>query len=313
MKSSSIQNEIHEKALQLAKEYRRSEADLIDILEQVDAKKVFIEMGCSSLFQYTITKLGLSESVAYNLIAVMRKAKEVPNLKTEIRSGKITLSNARKIAPVLNSENQSEWLMKASSLSQRQLEKEIVKVRPQNATPERASYVTESRIKLELGLFEKDLLKLRRAQDLLSQKTSRSATLEETLLDLLAVYLKQKDPIEKAKRVLVKKGFVSALPVSRQVQNEINLTLSESQTNSLPSPKLAVKKLRAPIPAHLLHQVNFRDQRQCTHVTQEGKRCTQKRWLEIHHPKPVSEGGKNTLENLTTLCSIHHRAHHHRH
>ncbi|MBI2605974.1 MAG: HNH endonuclease [Deltaproteobacteria bacterium] len=39
-------------------------------------------------------------------------------------------------------------------------------------------------------------------------------------------------------------------------------------------------------------------------------RCEQKRWLQVHHIKPVSLGGGNTLENLTTLCSGHHRMRH---
>jgi hypothetical protein len=64
---------------------------------------------------------------------------------------------------------------------------------------------------------------------------------------------------------------------------------------------------REPIPVRLKHQVNFRDQRRCVHVNAAGVRCNQTRWLEIHHVKPVGKGGENTLENLTTLCSVHHK------
>jgi 5-methylcytosine-specific restriction endonuclease McrA len=70
---------------------------------------------------------------------------------------------------------------------------------------------------------------------------------------------------------------------------------------------LRVEPQRQPIAAALLHQVNLRDQQRCTHHFPDGGRCNQSRWLEIHHRTPVSEGGENTFENLTTLCSAHHR------
>ncbi|MBY0470754.1 HNH endonuclease, partial [bacterium] len=52
------------------------------------------------------------------------------------------------------------------------------------------------------------------------------------------------------------------------------------------------------------------DQAQCTHQ-QEGKRCTERRWLDIHHKKPLSQGGETTLDNLTLLCKGHHQLLHH--
>lgn len=207
----SLADQIHQKALDASGRYKKAEAELIGILQDVERHRVFLEKGCSSPFQYVVRELGLSESVAYNLIAVSRKAREVPELKTELQKGTITLSNARKIAPVLKRENAAEWLKKASELSHRLLEREVVKVRPKEATPERASYITPTRVRLELGLSERDMFRLRRAQDLLSQARGRAAGLEETITTAIEEYLNRHDPLEKARRALVKKG----LPVSR--------------------------------------------------------------------------------------------------
>ncbi|MBI2606131.1 MAG: hypothetical protein HYW49_08635, partial [Deltaproteobacteria bacterium] len=178
----SLSDRIHQTACEAAGRLRKAEAELIEILQQVEQYRVFLARGYASLFLYVVRELGLSESIAYNLISVARKAREVPELKTGIQNGTLTLSNARKIVPVLNRENKAEWLGKASALSQRQLEKEVVKIRPQLATPERATYVTPSRVRLELGLSEKDMLKLRRAQDLFCQSRKRPVTLEEVLV-----------------------------------------------------------------------------------------------------------------------------------
>lgn len=97
--------QIHQRAVEVSSRYLRTEVELIDVLEQVDSHRVFIRMGYSSLFQYAVKELGLSESVTCNLSAVMRKAKEVPELKAKMAAGQISLSNARRIAPVLTPDN----------------------------------------------------------------------------------------------------------------------------------------------------------------------------------------------------------------
>lgn len=160
-------------------------------------------------------------------------------------------------------------------------------------------YVTESRVKIELGLSEEEMLKLRRVQDLVSQSQSKHASLEDALMAMADFYLKGKDPVEKAKRIKVKKGLVnSATP---EVRKAVAETLKPEVADESVS-----RQTREPIPAAILHQVNLRDQRRCCFVNEQGEKCAQSRWTEIHHRLPVSQGGKNTLENLITLCSIHH-------
>ena len=43
-----------------------------------------------------------------------------------------------------------------------------------------------------------------------------------------------------------------------------------------------------------------------------GERCENRRWIDVHHVRPRSLGGANTLENLVMLCSAHHRMVHER-
>lgn len=285
---SSLFESIHSRALEASARYKQLEADLIEILQQIEAHRVYLRRGHSSLFAYVTGELGISENAAYTLITVARKAREVPALKDRIRSGSLTISNARRVATVVTPQNQNEWIEKASQLSARQLEKEIAKVKPEKTVPERASYISGDRVKLELGLSEKEMLKLRRIQDILSQSRKRTVSLEEVITALSNEFLRRNDPVEKARRNQVKNGS----PKAPQL-----VTLRVSGT-------------RPSIPRQLLHQINFRDQRRCAYTLPNGARCNQTRWIEIHHKKPLSEGGGNTLENLVTLCSAHHKLHH---
>ena len=305
-----IHIQIHERALEISTRYQRAESELIDALEQVESHHVYLHMGRSSLFQYGVHDLKLSENVVYNLITIMRKSREIPELKSEIQQGNINLSNARRIVPILTLENKKEWIEKASKLSQCALEKEIVKIKPLIATPERAKYINQSRIKLELGLEETAMLKLRRVQDLLSQSLSKSASLEDTLIAMTEFYLQHKDPVMKAKRVIAKKGFVhSKKPTNELVSIPVQNHLIATKTQNLTHHSMINRPInsRTTVPAAILHQVNLRDQRKCTYLNSEGGPCSQTRYTEIHHIKPVAQGGENTLQNLTTLCSTHHQ------
>lgn len=67
------------------------------------------------------------------------------------------------------------------------------------------------------------------------------------------------------------------------------------------------KRVTGRVAAHTQHELTLRDQAQCTHVDSKGKRCTHRRWLEIHHIKQRAHGGSDELTNLRTLCSGHHR------
>jgi 5-methylcytosine-specific restriction endonuclease McrA len=81
----------------------------------------------------------------------------------------------------------------------------------------------------------------------------------------------------------------------------------------LPAPQYSSRNgKRVAIPATVKHEVALRDGGQCTFQDAQGKRCTNRKWTEIHHRVPVSRGGLNAAANLATLCSAHHRMVHYR-
>ncbi|MGE3757088.1 MAG: hypothetical protein AB7H97_04990, partial [Pseudobdellovibrionaceae bacterium] len=65
--------QIHDRAIEVAKSYKRSEIELIEILEQVDRYRVYYQHKCNSLFSYATEVLKLSNEVANIYIGVSRK------------------------------------------------------------------------------------------------------------------------------------------------------------------------------------------------------------------------------------------------
>src|SRR5277367_2637628 len=281
---------IHQSALLAAHEFKQAEMKLLDALLDVEKSSVHLRLGFSSLFNYAVQSLRLSEAVAYNAIAVARKIREIPELKSEI--AEIGISKTRKIVSVLTKENQKEWTLKAKTLSSRALEKAVARENPKASTPELAKYVSEKRLDLRLGIDEELMLKLRRAQDLASQSLGKPASLEETLKEAIAVYLKHKDPLEKARRVIAKKGSLEkGIVVEKQSEtlNKLFTGTVRSETharNDTPGPTQ-----RLPIPKAAQHEVRLRDQNQCQAQRPSGGICGERRWIDLHHLRPVSEGG----------------------
>ncbi|MEW6055129.1 MAG: HNH endonuclease signature motif containing protein [Bdellovibrionota bacterium] len=332
---NEFQSKLHEQALVVARTHREAEADLLDVLQKVEQHKVFIAVGCSSMFQYCVQILRLSENTAFNAITVARKSKEVPSLKQEVKAGRITLSSARRVTSVLTPKNQQKWLGLASRLPQRALEREIAKENPRTATREMATYVSEHRLELKLGVSEKLIADLRRVQDLLSQKRQKPVSLEQALEAMTALYLESNDPVKKADRILGRVGrqsdSVGKTPqvatenhkVPAQYEDQISTTQfgarresRQVRTGAPMSFMTAPQRLaeaqpvrpnrRAAILAGVRHKVFRKTKGQCTYRDSKGNRCNEQRWLHFHHIKPVSEGGENVQENLTLLCRNHH-------
>jgi hypothetical protein len=238
-------------------------------LREVDRIRLFKKFDCSSLFVYAVKHLDLDESVAYAAITVARKSVEIPELLASIRERKLSISKANRIASCLIRENASELVAFAETHSASEINREV---RDQETA------------KIEISLLT--LEKLKRVKAL----TGKS--LDESLSQALDEYLEKHDPVKKAERALKRE--------------ESKPERAPKTKKSLCTYRVIRPNRRKPLTASEKHQVFARDQGRCTHRDADGKRCTNERYLQIHHIQPVRQGGSNEPGNLTTLCSYHH-------
>ncbi len=268
-------------ALGLVKTFKDSESGLLDVLVRVRQNNGFFELGYPHLFAYCVHGLGLSEAQASYFSKVARKSEDVPELKSAIEQGVLTLSQARRVVPVITQETASDWIAKAAALPQKELEREVRKVNPLAVTKDRVRVVTAGRSELKVGMSLALERKLARVREILGPNVS----LEQTLERLVDDFLKRTDPVKKAERAEVRKAKRPTL----------------GRSVARPSPG---------IPAHVLHAVNRRDRGQCQATMPNGEPCLEKNWVHLHHIVPRARGGANTADNLITLCSAHHRLTH---
>jgi hypothetical protein len=319
---------LHKQALEIATSYRRAESELISILQKIDECRGFREMGYKSLFDYSTQALKLSESVTFNLIAIARKSKEVPKLQEMIQDQTVSISNARMITPVLNLENQEKWLSAAASLSKRQLEKEIAKAHPEAQVREQSRYVSENRLEMRLGVSEELHDEFKRVQDLVSSQMGKAVNMEEALKVALKYYIEKNDPLVKASRVAAKNKARNQaqgdgagegdVRVQSQTQSQARKSVEHRSTENAITPVPGQVQISRPnlknkrfIPSKLEQAILLRDHGRCSYQMPNGKRCSERRWLDIHHIVPLSLGGQTTLDNLKLVCRGHHQVLHH--
>ncbi len=209
------------------------------------------------------------------------KSEEIPEIRTAVVQGELTLSQARRIVPVLTKENHRQWIEKAKSLSQRELEREVTTVNPKAHIVEKIKPVAKTLSELKVGVDEATEKNLEFLKDILSQKTGKPATLGQVIAWTAAVTREKYDPMRKAQRA-ISSGKI--LPALTQVSTGARRTIA----------------------AAVRHSVILRDGIQCAFVDGDGRRCEQKRWLDTHHITPVVDSGRNTIDNLRTLCRAHH-------
>ncbi len=157
-----------------------------------------------------------------------------------------------------------------------------MKDKPEVVPQERVTVRGEDCLELKVGLTKEVYDQVKRVQDLLSQKKRRSVKIEEAISEMAALDRNKHDPNERANRLLCPD---KVKPVK-------------------------ITEGRVALPAWVKHTVHQKYQSQCATLLPNGQRCPERRFLEIHHRTPLSQGGSNHPDNLIMLCSGHHKANH---
>jgi 5-methylcytosine-specific restriction endonuclease McrA len=124
-----------ETAHSLAAHERAATADLIAALAEVDARRLYLGLGYSSMFAFCTARLRLSESAAYARIEAARVAVRLPLVFELLRDGSINLTTVSLLAPHLTEENHEAVLRAAIHRSKRDVEIQRAALRPAPPVP----------------------------------------------------------------------------------------------------------------------------------------------------------------------------------
>src|SRR3954464_6686638 len=147
-------------------------------LAEIEERRLHLEMACSSMFAFCVTRLGFSEDATYNRLGVAHAGRQLPAILDALRSGDMHLSGLRVLVPHLTAENHREVLARAGGKSKREIEELVAALAPKPAVPD---------------AMRKLPRRLHQAQDLLRHRlpSGALASIVESALDLLIEKVKK--------------------------------------------------------------------------------------------------------------------------
>lgn len=310
----------------LAREARRSTAELVAHLAEFDARRLHLAAGYS-LFRYCHEVLRLSEHATYHRIEAARAAARFPAILGKIADGSLTLSTVRLLAPHLTEENHVGLLDEASLRSKREVEELVARLHP------RADVATIIRkLPARAVVTGPPALGAAAAHALQAAPTSEPTGTQMAAPPppVTLVTLRSQQPVvvlapgryeirftvstatrEKLRtaqdllRHAIPDGDTAEV-FDRALTELIDALLKRKRGGDRPSPG---QRGAAPgsrhVPAAVRRAVWLRDGARCAFVATSGKRCPARAALEFHHRKPYAVGGPSTVDNIALRCRAH--------
>ncbi len=295
---------------------RRATAQLVALLSEVDARRLYLGQGCSSLVTYCTQVLHLSEHAAYGRIEAARAGRRFPLVLERLVSGELTLTAVGLLRPHLTTENHGELLDAARYKPRREIEELVARLAPRPPVP---SSVRKLPVRA------------------VSPPTTTSALLLSAAPSPRAES-PAVQPLARATRAVVQPLAPERYKLQLTITADTRKKLRELQDllrHQIPDGDLAVifdcavtallaevqrRKLAATrcdrpdrrrllpgsrhVPASVKREVWARDGGRCAFVGEQG-RCTETGFLEFHHQEPFARGGPTTAGNLELRCRSH--------
>ena len=81
----------------LVQKERQINIQVIQHLQEIEKRKLYLDRGFSSLFEYVVKELGYSHSAAYRRIKSMRLCRDIPQAASKIKTGSLNLTTASQL------------------------------------------------------------------------------------------------------------------------------------------------------------------------------------------------------------------------
>jgi 5-methylcytosine-specific restriction endonuclease McrA len=284
---------------------RRSTARALRVLEEVDRRRLYAELGYPSLYQFCVEVLHHSEHEAYLRMYAARTGRRFPAIFEMLERGALHLTAVDKLGPHLTDENHRALLDAATHKTKRQIEELLALRFPQPA-------VTESIRRLPVRTAAPTpLQKQPELAPAAAPPPARRETIAPLAPDRYAVRFtataRCRELLDRAKELM-----------SHRTPNADAAALIEAGLEALVE-KLEKQKLKTTvrprkaktsesgrhIPAAVARAVHARDGGRCTFLGPDGQRCDCRAFLELDHIIPIAKGGKSTVDNLRLRCRAH--------
>ena len=305
-------------------------SDVLAHLAELDERGLCLELGYSSLFMYCCEVLGFSKSSAGRRIAAARVCRRYPEAFARVANGELKLSVLVELNKYLSSENAAELFAACSGKNYEQVELLLAARFPK---PDVRDLVRRLRARArttpDIGCGSASS----------ASSTATAAGAEPSTSPLVPAPANQPHRAGAVKPLSAERFSVNftADAEFRELLEEVRALVSHSQPKGdlmnvmkrgLQALKSELLKKRfgvgrkprrarmnadgtasatrtRHVAADVSRAVWERDGGRCTCCSADGRRCTERHFLQLDHVHPYAVGGKATLGNLRLRCRAH--------
>lgn len=327
---------------ELLRRERVALADFVVALAEFDRRRLWIDLGYASLFDFLHRELGLSKASAFYRKRAAELIQRFPDVAEPLRDGRLCLTSVVEVSKVLTDENHDEVLPRFFLLSKREAKVVSAAIRPDEAPPLR-EVVTVVRAQLGAPTLSPALPTRTESTRELGVAPLRT----EAPVSLSVVRPDEPARANSASRPqMTPPGTPSSTiaPLTAEL-NRLHLTVSRTFLGKLEAARAALshshpdasaqelleagldlllaqhakrkaqvaRPRREPppsgpghVPAHVKREVWKRDGGRCQWELESGGMiCGSTLRVEIDHRTARARGGPPTVENLRCLCRFH--------
>jgi hypothetical protein len=279
---------------------------LIWHLQEVQDRKLFIQMGYTSMFECLVKHFKYSEPVAYSRISALRIISEVPAVADALNSGEVNLTTLtmaqsfirkqeKESGEKISIEMKTQYIESIKNKSTAEVKQILATLNPIAELPlDRVQYLDMDHVQLQVTADRNLLEKIEHLKSLISHENLNPSFNEIFNLALDAA-------IEKVEK---RKGLRAPVLKAKVLfrNNSDDSKVRKPRGNLTQS--FAIKNSRY-IPRNVKRFVVARSQNRCEHIHSDGRRCSSKFQTQFDHIKAHSKGGNTALENMQLLCRVH--------
>ncbi len=286
---------------------RRTTVELLNLINVAMQRRLYLERGFSSMFDWLVRGFGYSESAAYRRISAARLLKMVPDAGARLESGQVSLSSLahaqsvmraqeKKFGTKVSAEIQAQVVEQIGGKSRVETDRTLISMFPDVApvaSAERAVAVDESTTRLSVNLPLEVMKDLDRVKELLSHALP-DGDYARAIARIAREFLERNDPLRKP--ISEAKKWKSTSPTKNMK--------SASAAKNLKSTSAAKKTCVTSVRRQTIQKAGGR----CTYKdAKTGRVCGTRYQAQVDHIVPRALGGGNEPENLRCLCGKHNR------
>ncbi len=320
--STMSDDELIGTTMKVAGDQRRVTVDLLALLAELDARRLYLGQGCSSLFAYCTQVLHFSEHEAYHRIETGRAARHFPVILGLVADGSITTTTVALLRPHLTPENHQALLAAARHKSKREVEQQIACLapRPDPRSIVRRIAADSATVTASMADAAGPILLSANAGPAREAKPPASVPIASAprpkIQPLASDRYLLRVPLTAAGHANLRRAqdlLGHAEPnggPTAVVERALALLvdhLERRKAAKVATPRVSMCRTSGRsrhIPASVRREVWARDAGRCAFAGPRG-RCTETARLEFHHIVPFALGGPATAANIALRCRAH--------